>query len=770
MHSIFPGLCLFTGAALSRNAKADDFPLQDRTLVVWTAPANLEQRDGSVMCISSCGSFSDSIAFGERSPGKWMLNRMFPNRETGKFILSEDFNWTNQDEAGWPGETAGPDEFVQVAVVYKGSQIFVYRNGALITECSYTYEHDRKFRPSDIVAFGPRYMRAGKFNTPSYQGIIQDARIYNIALDQATIAALAPGQISDPQPWAWWAFGEGDFEQDRMGRYGDVRTIGSPELTPNGVVLQDNDTLAYLPIVEKSVEPYRAETWDLIPQGAIKNNRMFRNKLLDDKWRPGYHFCMPEDRCIDPNGAFYANGRYHLMYLWGLNWGHISSLDLVHWRHHHDAIGESNGDKGCFSGGAFVDDDGTGYITYWITDGPRGVGIARSSDRHYDLWTKSLKNPIIKATEFGVNETTDADGNFLVYGSADPSNIWKKDGVYYFVTGNVMVLDKFGRAPDSPEDMKGDWVDLFRSENLEDWEYVHRFYERSDEWTHVSEDNMCPSFLPLPSSPDGGEPSGKHLLLFLSHNRGAHYYVGEYRDDKFYPENHGRFSWKDSLFFAPEAMVDGKGRQIAWAWIVKHDDPEWSKTQGWNGIYSLPRSLWLGEDGTLRMRPVEELKTLRYNKMNWNNITVSDGGSRRLEGIAGDTCDLEIVALPGAYEQCGLKVRTSPGGEEETLIYYDVVNKELVVDTLKSGKKGHALSGRANEERAPFELHPGEELELRVLIDKSVVEVFANDRQAIARLIFPEREDSLGVVLFSKGATTHFHTVTAWEMMPSNPY
>ena len=305
------------------------------------------------------------------------------------------------------------------------------------------------------------------------------------------------------------------------------------------------------------------------------------------------------------------------MYLWAEDWGHISSLDLIHWRHHHDAIGGSNGDKGCFSGGAFVDDDGTAYITYWITDGPRGIGIAKSSDRHYDKWTKSLKNPIIKSTEYGITETTDANGNFLVYGSADPSNIWKQNGVYYFVTGNVMVLDKFGRALDSPEEMKGDWVDLFRSENLEDWEYVHRFYERSDEWTHVSEDNMCPSFLPLPSSPGGCEPSSKHLLLFLSHNRGAHYYVGEYRDNKFFHENHGRFSWKDSMFYAPEAMVDGKGRQIAWSWLVdsmESLDPEWTRTRGWSGVYSLPRSLWLGEDSTLRMRPVEELKALRCNR------------------------------------------------------------------------------------------------------------------------------------------------------------
>jgi len=53
----------------------------------------------------------------------------------------------------------------------------------------------------------------------------------------------------------------------------------------------------------------------------------------------------------DPNGAFYHNERYHLMYLYkrngsGFCWGHISSKDLVHWRHHPDALGPGGGDEG----------------------------------------------------------------------------------------------------------------------------------------------------------------------------------------------------------------------------------------------------------------------------------------------------------------------------------------------------------------------------------------------------------------------------------------
>ena len=84
------------------------------------------------------------------------------------------------------------------------------------------------------------------------------------------------------------------------------------------------------------------------------------------------------------------------------------------------------------------------------------------------------------------------------------------------------------------------------------------------------------SFLPLPASPNGGAPSGKHLLLSISHNKGCQYYVGDYRSDRFFPENHGRMTWVDNTYFAPEALVDGKGRQIPFkATLALYYDGNW---------------------------------------------------------------------------------------------------------------------------------------------------------------------------------------------------
>ena len=519
----------------------------------------------------------------------------------------------------------------------------------------------------------------------------------------------------------------------------------------------------------------------------IRAARELREHLLSDRHRPGYHFAMPEDigRPGDPNGAFYAGGRYHLMYLYdrrgvdgwkgrGYAWGHISSADLVHWRHHPDALLPDDSDGGIFSGGAFVDDDGTAYLTYWRVNEANkgtGIGIARSRDRRYERWDK-LRVASLDGTEFGILESAGEGGEVDHLCNADPSNIWKHNGTYYLQAGNLLVLNKFGREEDSPAHYRGDWVDLFRSRDLRIWRYVHRFYQRrlDNSWTLESEDDMCPSFLPLPGSRDGGAASGKHLQLFISHNMGCQYYVGTYDRDgeRFLPEVHGRMSWVDNTLFAPEALIDERGRQIMWSWLT--DNPakgiEDALPDGWCGVYGLPRVLWLGDDErTLHMAPVPELERLRRNPQEFADVSVTDGSAVPLAGIDGRSCEIGVRIDPGSAQQAGLRVRTSPDGSETTLLYYDAAARQLRFDATRSGTRGRPVL-----EKAPLELAPDEPLQLRVFIDKSVIEVFANDRQAITRRVYPEGDASDGVALFARGGSAACSAIRAWEMAPSNAW
>ena len=134
------------------------------------------------------------------------------------------------------------------------------------------------------------------------------------------------------------------------------------------------------------------------------------------------------------------------------------------------------------------------------------------------------------------------------------------------------------------------------------------------------------------------------------------------------------------------------------------------------------------------------------------------GADTPLTDVQGDTIELRIELQPQeGVKRCGVKVRRSPGGEEQTPVYYDAAAKKLVIDTGMSSSSGEGSPAAAprmigvepkNVEAGPFELQPGETLVLRVYVDKSVVEAFAGDRQAVMRHAYPARSDSLGVSVF----------------------
>ena len=511
---------------------------------------------------------------------------------------------------------------------------------------------------------------------------------------------------------------------------------------------------------------------------AIASSRLFREKLLSDAYRPRYHFAIPEDmgQPGDPNGAFYANGRYHLMYLYNCTddkyrFGHISSADLLHWRSHPDALTADDLDGGgIFSGGAFADDDGTVYLAYWglphgydagERDGSSGVRIAYSNDiaNHYEKWEK-FSEYALKSTRFGIIEVAGEDGDMHLAGCADPSNIWKAGGLYYLQTGNYIVLNSFRDDSAAPQRYRGDWADLFSSRDLRKWDYEKRFYARDagNGWTDESEDCMCPSFLPLPDAKEGGL-SGKYLQLFISHNKGCQYYIGSYdkANSVFVPERHGRMSWNDNTVFAPEALIDKDGRQIMWAWLRDNLPDELQR--GWSGVFCLPRSLWLNKDGGLGIAPVSEMEGLRYNH------------KKTLDVCYGTSCEVKIVFDVSPASKAGLKVRCAPDESEYTLIYYDCAGKRIVFDAAKSGRldRLHFYPAPAAVEAAPFELKDNEYLTLDIFIDSSVIEVFINERQAIARRVYSERGDSKGIKLFSEGRV-EVKSLDVWEIAPTNFY
>jgi beta-fructofuranosidase len=63
----------------------------------------------------------------------------------------------------------------------------------------------------------------------------------------------------------------------------------------------------------------------------------------------------------------------------------------------------------------------------------------------------------------------------------------------------------------------------------------------------------------------------------------------------------------------------------------------------------------------------------------------------------------------------------------------------------------------------------GEALSLDVFIDRSVIEVFANGRQAITRRVYFHDPDIISVSILQEG-DAKVRELSAWEIAAANPY
>ncbi len=695
--------------------------LQDKTLVAWVTPSNLTQRGGSVLTIDDGKKHFDGIVFGEVTPAKWMAG-------------SDYWKRTEKNQDAWPAETVPSP--VQIAIVYHGNEVTTYRDGKEYSR--HTIKEPLTFGPGSVIVIGPRHPGS----KDCFAGAVDDARIYDGALTAEQIVALKPNEPSDPEPWAWWTF---DDAKDRTGRFSASQTVSGAKLENGRLVLDGKKAGVYSAHSSEALSGFIP--WALPPSLAAKPNipediaiaRRLRNHLLSDPYRPAYHFVIPEDYAspFDPNGAIFWRGQYHLFYIYQENqvhcFGHVSSVDMVHWRQHPTPLFPTvdSPDRGMFSGNCFINKHGEATMIF------HGVGagncIATSTDDNLDHWTKLPSNPVIP------NPTASEP-----YASWDPFG-WVEGDTYYAIFGG-----KPGKNPAIPST-------VFKATELDGWHYVGPFLHHDMPDVAPNEDISCANFFKL---------GGKRVLVCIAHNRGTRYYVGEWKNEQFYPEVHERMSWVDNAFFAPRTLEAPDGRQILWNWIFDQRDGKTRGASGWSGEMSLPRELSLGGDNRLRMRPIEELKRLRYNEQSMRNIAIPAGKEIVLDKITGNTIELEFQIDPQDAKQVGIKVCRSPGGEEETPVFYDVTEQQLKIDTTKSSLG----QGPKKVEAGPLALKPGELLTLRVFVDRSIVEAFANDRQAAMRRIYPSRPDSLTVSVFSNGGAAKVKEIKAWQIAPSNPY
>jgi beta-fructofuranosidase len=89
-------------------------------------------------------------------------------------------------------------------------------------------------------------------------------------------------------------------------------------------------------------------------------------------------------------------------------------------------------------------------------------------------------------------------------------------------------------------------------------------------------------------------------------------------------------------------------------------------------------------------------------------------------------------------------------------------NRELMIDVSQASLSPDVAS--RTPEIGPLFLKNNEPLSLRVFIDRSIIEVFANDRQCLTLRAYPTRPDSTGVSVFARGNDAKLVSLNAYQM------
>lgn len=430
-------------------------------------------------------------------------------------------------------------------------------------------------------------------------------------------------------------------------------------------------------------------------------------RVYEEQLRPQFHFSPAASFTNDPNGLVYYKGRYHLFYqqrvftgatgLSCCDWGHAVSADLVRWEQRPVAIhrvpaSASAPEEAIFSGSAVVDWGNTS-----------GFGTAT--------------NPPLVAVYTGSRPALQTQQ--LAY-STDAGDTWQ---IY---AGNPVLDIQSGSFRDPK---------VFWYEPLKRWTMViysstgTRFYSSPNlkEWTLRSTFGTgfeCPDFFPLAVD---GERKQKWVLFEAN----GSYWVGDFDGATFTtpdPAPSGRMD-HGTNYYAAQTFSDTPGRRLLISWISTGFMRRgiWPELP-WMGAMTVARELSLKTiDGRPQIVtvPAAEVATLRTAGVAIPNRVIRADSVAPL-GVAApaDQVDIEITIDPGSATQSGLRVLAGHG--LYTTIGYDAARHEVYIDRAKSGRQD-GLSGNGTSGRVALPAETkGKPIRLRVLVDRSTLEVYAD--------------------------------------------
>lgn len=508
-----------------------------------------------------------------------------------------------------------------------------------------------------------------------------------------------------------------------------------------------NGIIDEIEIYDEALSPEVIKGWkaDNEPMLNIVSDAMGADLL-----RPGFHAMPSRNWTNETHGLVRYGDKYHIFfqknangpYMSRLQWGHLVSEDLCTWEELPIAIGSDRWYdlKGCWSGCVAVDDVVTGgkpNIIYTGVDYARAM-IAQAAPLDDDLlaWTKPSE-PIINGRPAGLSDDfrdpfffRDGDGAYIIVGTSKDgkgactlhkynpaARSWSNDGSIFYQANSAAAQGTFWEMPNLTK-MGDKWLFTVTPQGLSSG--VKVMY-----WTGDVESDGT---FRTSAWPDNVELPG------------------------FAKEGYGLLS--------PSIMqVDGK--TVAIGIVPDKLASEHNYDLGWAHTYSLPREWSLDDRGRLLQRPWSGLAAMRDAAMYTNADMVLSGefplgaSEKRMAEVVG-----EFVAGDSEFGFNFFK-----NGADKASLSYNPATGMLTVDFTRLTR----ISNDANvfdgvyTSKIPTAPAKGETMKIQLFIDRSIIDVFINDKYASSIRVFPTGADADGIEAFAAG-DTQVKTLNAWTL------
>lgn len=468
-----------------------------------------------------------------------------------------------------------------------------------------------------------------------------------------------------------------------------------------------------------------------------------------DPYRPQIHYSRDTGWLSDPNGLYFNDGEWHLMFQGfsnregmyeGTNWDHAVSTDLLHWEHLPTVL--SGGDQVSYYSGCAVVDNGivyAYYTTHYMSKHPTSpnsnkISIAQSADNGR-TWTHMEKHAIVNP-EFPHER--------------DPSVFWHQESDKW-----IMATAGTGH------------IRFYSSENLLDWTFEseslpYPSWECPDLTTIKVEESGEEKTL-LITSTNGGVPNSSH---------GTSFHIGTFDGHEFHPQDTTDTKhWMDwgSDFYAGITYSNAPDNRIlfqSWFGWPCQINQTLSRTSKFSGTMNLIRELTLHVDEMgdyyLKSNPIDEYKKLRVDSTILNDLNIF-GRKNILENI-GSHEPLEIILNTEITEGTIFGIRLKNDFGEDYLFQYDDWQKQFIGDRTNAGTvPGHYTKSYNEMSRMPYEAIENK-LKIRVYWDVSTFEVFIDGgKESFSQLFYP-REPFSTMELYAFGGHANIESLKIYDL------